>query len=80
VDLVLLCVLAVCLWIGWRDVDIAPAQEAVREAIRQTIRTGVQLMVQYAIPGAIALQLVRRCLACRRVAERAGLADGSSSG
>lgn len=45
--------LLLCLWIGWRDVDLNVPQAVVRDTIRSSIRRVVQILVQYVVPLAL---------------------------
>ena len=49
----LIVILLVCLWIGWRDLDPWPSQTEIREGIRAAIRSAVQVLVQFVVPAAI---------------------------
>ncbi len=64
--LLLAIVFAICLWIGWHDVDFRIPQEMVRENIRSGIRGIIQLAIQYFIPANILVFFVQEFVVRRR--------------
>lgn len=55
----LLAALALCLWIGWQDVDLRVPREVVQTEIRMTIRRSLQVGLQWLAPAVLLALLMR---------------------
>lgn len=55
----LLAALALCLWIGWHDVDLRVPREVVQTEIRMTIRRTLQVGLQWLAPAVLLALLMR---------------------